>query len=233
MYAIRALRGFSLIIVDSWSAAHSGGTNDEIARLDNEVFKPLIAETGASLLILDNTGHDALTDQGRVQMQHARGASAKGDKMEVTLFFNRPFEDNNYRTRLTVKKMRLDYPWPKPKEFETPREIIEFYEMQGFEFGPPAWPSFGQPQRVLVSPEPASTTVVPPSEDPATEVSEPGKAPEPTSAAKAGDEVADRLSAGGYDPETVKVMADMKSSERRAYMRAMAALKAVPVGSPE
>lgn len=140
--ALDGLKGMDLIIVDSWSAAHQGTTNDEVARLDNEVFQPIIDATGATLLILDNTGHDVITEKGKIKPTHARGASAKGDKMEVTLQFDRPVDDNNYRTTISVRKMRMDRLIPAPETIETPRDRIEFYHVtHGMMTGTPFWPS--------------------------------------------------------------------------------------------
>lgn len=140
---IAELKGVDLIVIDSWSAARTHVTyegNQEVAQLDSETFMPIINHTGATVLLLDNTGHDAITDDGKVKADHARGASAKGDKMEVTLWFRRPSEDNNYRTTLTVKKMRLDYPIPAPLTIETPQEEIEFYHVsQGIRTLTSAW----------------------------------------------------------------------------------------------
>lgn len=130
---IAGLNGFDLVVIDSWTAARTGAkdSNEAIAALDNEVFLPLIRSTGAALVVIDNTGHDAITDRGKIKADHARGASAKGDKMEVTLWFRRPFEDNNYRTEIAVKKMRLDYPMPAPVTVETPEDEINFYYVDG------------------------------------------------------------------------------------------------------
>jgi hypothetical protein len=124
----RLLKGYDLVIVDSWSAAQQGVTNDEVADLDNRVLQPLMDETGATILILDNTGHAVITDKGRIKPDHARGASAKEDKMEVGLLFERPFESDNYRTTITMKKMRLDEPIAPPVEVYTPRDRVEFYK---------------------------------------------------------------------------------------------------------
>ena len=117
--AIDLLQGFSLIIVDSWSAAATQldirDSNKAVAVLDQEVFQPLMNETGASLLILDNTGHAMVSDKGRVvKAEHARGASAKHDKVDVALFFERPDEGDNYTTRIKVKKIRYHRSIPKP-----------------------------------------------------------------------------------------------------------------------
>ena len=123
-----SLKDYDLIIIDSWSAAQQGVSNDEVATLDRDVLQPMIDETGATVLILDNTGHTIVTDRGKVKPDHARGASAKGDKMEVTLLFERPLESDNYRTKITMKKMRLDEPMAPPVEVFTPRDRVEFYK---------------------------------------------------------------------------------------------------------
>lgn len=154
---IAALRGYDLIVVDSWTAArsHAGReSNEAVAELDNEVLLPLIKQTGATVLLIDNTGHDFVTDSGKIRADHARGASAKGDKMEVTLWFHRPFEDNNYRTTITVKKMRLDYPIPQPLTIETPQERIEFYHVsQGVRTETSAWGGGTVPEEKTASPD--------------------------------------------------------------------------------
>lgn len=129
---MKGLKGFDLIVIDSWSAARAHVRyegNEEVAALDSETLLPLIKMTGASVVLIDNTGHDAITNDGKVKADHARGASAKGDKMEVALWFHRPFEDNNYRTTIEVKKMRLNYPAPSSLTIETPQEEIEFYHV--------------------------------------------------------------------------------------------------------
>lgn len=121
------LKGYSLIVVDSWSAVHGDtNNNDSVARLDREFFLPLIEETGASLLILDNTGQAVITDRGRVQPDWARGASAKGDKMDITLMFERPDEADNHTAKIRVKKMRMDRRIPKPIVVRTDPDNIDF-----------------------------------------------------------------------------------------------------------
>lgn len=116
--------------------------------MDTTVFLPLIKMTGAAVLILDNTGHSFRTDKGDiVKSDHARGASAKGDKMDVTVMLDRPFETNNYLTRLTVKKMRMDYPMPPPVEVYTPKDTIEFYFN---DTDRPMWPGLD----IMPKPEP-------------------------------------------------------------------------------
>lgn len=135
----RGLRDFDLIVVDSWTAARAGmrDSAEQIAELDVNFFLPIIRLTGAAVIIIDNTGHDAITDKGVVKMDHARGSSAKGDKMDVTILFDRPYEDNNYLTRMSVKKMRFDHSWPQPVEVYTPTDHIEFYFKESDR---PMWP---------------------------------------------------------------------------------------------
>jgi hypothetical protein len=131
MLVIDKLKGYDLIVIDSWTASHKGGNdNEEVAQLDTEVFQPIIDGTGASLLILDNTGHSTYSEDGEHKQDHARGASAKGDKMEVTLWFDRPIKGDNYRTRISVMKMRLDHPIPEPMVVVTPRDRIEFFKSE-------------------------------------------------------------------------------------------------------
>lgn len=129
-----ALQGYSLIVIDSFNAAYQffgqrGRDDDQMAVLDNEVFQPLTQRTGAALLILDNTGKPVWTDDGPHEQTQARGTSAKGDKMDLTLMLSRPYEDNNYLTDLRVTKMRLDTPIPQRKRITAPREKlpVEFF----------------------------------------------------------------------------------------------------------
>jgi len=131
---ISALKGFDLIVVDSWNAAYrftqKGSHDDQVAELDDTFFGPIIDGTGASLVIIDNTGHDVVVGFGsKIQSQHARGSSAKGDKMDVTIFLTRPDEGNNYLTEVHVKKMRYDIPIPTKRLVVAPSEhdSIEFY----------------------------------------------------------------------------------------------------------
>jgi len=143
---IAGLKGVDLIVIDSWSSAraHKGReSNEDIAELDNDVLLPIINLTGAAVLIIDNTGHAVFTDKGKFKQDHARGASAKGDKMEVTLWFDRPYEADNYQTKLTVKKMRLDYQMPAPLVMKTPTDRIEFYHVNSETgaLGQPVWPT--------------------------------------------------------------------------------------------
>lgn len=140
---IDALKGYSLIVVDSFSAAYKGSMNDNdgIARLDAEVFLPIVEATGATLLILDNTGNPVITDRGKVSPDHARGASAKGDKMDVTLMFEKPYADNNFMTELRVEKMRFDEEKPPPVRIYTPKDSIQFFVGEKIGFGRSHWDS--------------------------------------------------------------------------------------------
>jgi hypothetical protein len=139
---LSAFKDYSLIVIDSWSSAYPHrDSNEEIARLDNDVFQPIISATGATLLILDNVGQPSFAQDGtKVTPDWARGASAKGDKMELALFFARPFEEDNYTTDLSVKKMRIDQPMPGKSRIGTPRDKIEFYYVRGGERMEPMWP---------------------------------------------------------------------------------------------
>lgn len=128
--ALDLFKGFSLIVVDSWSAAaqqlEMAESNVTVARLDTEVFLPLVEETGATVMFLDNTGHDAMTDKGPVRMKHARGASAKGDKVDLAFQFSRPDEADNYTARIEGRKIRYDRPLPKPITVRTHPHNIDF-----------------------------------------------------------------------------------------------------------
>lgn len=133
------LKGFDLIVVDSWSSVHQLGSqrmsqNDEVAWLDKEVVMPLIEETGATLMMLDNQGWE--DPKVKTKDPHVRGASAKEDKQEVCVHLARPKRLDNYTTTLTVTKMRLDHPFPAPVDITTPKDRIEFYEQDGT----PHWP---------------------------------------------------------------------------------------------
>lgn len=132
---VQALEGYDLIVVDSWNAAYrftGGGTHDDqVAELDDNFFQPIIDGTGATLVIIDNTGHDVASSFGVPRpMDHARGSSAKGDKMDVTIFLSRPDEGNNYLTEVSVKKMRYDIPIPSKRLVVAPSDHdgIEFFK---------------------------------------------------------------------------------------------------------
>jgi hypothetical protein len=150
--AIKNFEGYSLIVVDSWSSTQgdiSSNDNDAVARLDVDFFQPLVSATGATVMVIDNTGHDAITADGRVRRDSARGASRKRDIQEVELHFSRPDKDNNFRTSVEVTKMRLDVAIPPKVVIETPQDEIEFYYVsQGIMSQQPFWPGL-QVQRLL------------------------------------------------------------------------------------
>ena len=79
-----------LIVIDTLSACWSGeeNSNTEASALDSQVIRPMIGATGATVLILDHTGHPGqFTGTTRKGARAARGASAKGDKADVVLRF--------------------------------------------------------------------------------------------------------------------------------------------------
>ena len=127
---IRAFEGYSLVIVDSWSATQgdmASNDNDSVSRLDNEFLQPFVEATGATILIIDNTGHYNVTRDGIVPRNTARGASRKRDIQEVEIHFSRPDTANNFRAALEITKMRLDVPVPPRVVIETPPGRPEFY----------------------------------------------------------------------------------------------------------
>jgi len=148
---VRGLKHFDLVVVDSWTAARAGmrDSAEEISELDVGFFLPIIKQTGAAVIIIDNTGHPAITDKGVTKMDHARGSSAKGDKMDVTIQFDKPDPKNNYLTSLAVRKMRFDKAMPRDVEIYTPTDTIEFYFA---ETGKPMWPGLD----ILPKPEPTA-----------------------------------------------------------------------------
>jgi len=150
------LQGYSLIVVDSWSAVHGEtNNNDAVARLDREFFLPLIEETGATLLILDNTGKDVMGERGPIQQEEARGASAKKDKMDMALLFERPDEMDNHTTRIRVKKLRGDGHIPKPLLVRTDKDDIDFrvIDRHGTDLGS-MWEGVAPPPELQEGPAP-------------------------------------------------------------------------------
>jgi 5S rRNA maturation endonuclease (ribonuclease M5) len=142
--AIKAFEGYDLLIIDSWSQAQNsmgGNDNDAISMMDADFFQPLIDATGATLLIIDNTGKDGSDAMGKkVANEEARGASRKKDIQEVAWFLRRPDENDNFTTRISCRKMRLDVPMPQPVTIFTPRDRIEFYKLVGEGKEEPMWP---------------------------------------------------------------------------------------------
>lgn len=149
--AIKNWEGYALIVIDSWSSTQgslSSNDNDGVARLDKEFFQPLVNATGATVMVIDNTGHDAFTSDGPVKKNHARGASRKRDIQEVELAFRRTDATNNFRTSIEVTKMRLDVPIPAKEVIETPQDRIEFYYVsQGAMSDRSMWPSKAERMR--------------------------------------------------------------------------------------
>lgn len=142
--AIKNFEGYDLLIIDSWSQAQGGmgaNDNDAISAMDASYFQPLIQATGATVLIIDNTGKDGRDNEGRkVKSDEARGASRKKDIQETAWWLSRPDEENNFRTRIKCRKMRLDVAMPAPVTVETPHDRIEFYLVQsGLRTETPMW----------------------------------------------------------------------------------------------
>jgi KaiC/GvpD/RAD55 family RecA-like ATPase len=151
------LDGYALIVVDAWSAVHGNqNDNDTIARMDREWFLPLIEETGATLLLLDNVGAAMQTDGGMVEQERARGATTKGNKMDLTLLMTRPDELDNHTARIKVKKIRGEGTMTHPRLISTPEDVIDFryVDDQGTDLGP-MWPDDdAPPPEAKAKPEP-------------------------------------------------------------------------------
>lgn len=155
--AIKNFEGWDLIIVDSWSSTQgdtSSNDNDAIALMDKEFFQPLVQATGATLLIIDNTGHDSITNDGAIKRDTARGASRKRDIQEVELFFSRPEKGNNFRCRIECTKMRLDIPMPQPVVVQTTEGAIDFRYVVGGVMDKPMWPGDQVETETHADPEP-------------------------------------------------------------------------------
>jgi hypothetical protein len=80
--------GAALVVLDTLTACWSGdeGDNAAIAGLDREVLGRIVKETGASVLVLDHTGHPQAFVR-RKGVTGGRGASSKGQKADVVLDF--------------------------------------------------------------------------------------------------------------------------------------------------
>jgi hypothetical protein len=83
-----AAEGAVLIVFDTLSACWSGDENENaaIAALDRDALLPIVKDTGASVLVLDHTGHPQPFVR-RVGASAGRGASAKGQKADAVLNF--------------------------------------------------------------------------------------------------------------------------------------------------
>jgi hypothetical protein len=246
--AIHNFEGFDLLIVDSWSQAQGGmsaNDNDAISRMDAEFFQPLIAATGATLLILDNTGKDVVTEKGKTKANTAQGASRKLDIQEVGLWFDRPDVRNNFRTTIRCQKMRLDVPSPPDVTVETPQDRIEFYEVSsGILTATPHWPG------MLVTPESPTATASSAARDdatlatPATSTStgQPEVEATPTtsadgSASSPASDTSAETSDGSTDdtPEALPYRGPntLGGDDRAALQRAMASLGATALSSTD
>jgi hypothetical protein len=80
-------QGARLIVLDTFTACWSGEENDTAAVVgfDRDVVRPLIRETGASILTLDHMGHPQMIRRQGVNAP--RGSSAKGQKADFLLHF--------------------------------------------------------------------------------------------------------------------------------------------------
>jgi hypothetical protein len=78
--------GAGAVFFDTLSECWSGDENDNAAirNLNQEVFSPIV-KLGASVVVLDHTGHQGLF--ARKGATAARGASSKGQKADVVLEF--------------------------------------------------------------------------------------------------------------------------------------------------
>jgi hypothetical protein len=144
--AIKNFQGYDLLIIDSWSQAQGdmgGNDNDAVSMMDSQFFQPLIAATGATVLVIDNTGKDGKDRDGeKVANDEARGASRKKDIQETAWWLHRPTVGNNFRTKIECRKMRMNEPEPQPVIVETPQDRIEFYVVKsGYRTEEPLWPT--------------------------------------------------------------------------------------------
>jgi hypothetical protein len=83
---IHQAEGAGMVVFDTLTACWSGDENDNaaIAALDRQALKPIVDQTGASVVVVDHTGHPQAFVQ-RKGIGAARGASAKGQKADVVL----------------------------------------------------------------------------------------------------------------------------------------------------
>ncbi len=85
---VRAGRGCRFIVLDTLTAAWTGDEegNPAIAAFDRDVMQLMVRELGASVLVLDHTGHQQAFVK-RKGVTGGRGASSKGQKADVVLEF--------------------------------------------------------------------------------------------------------------------------------------------------
>jgi hypothetical protein len=83
-----ACGGAELVVLDTFTACWSGKEDDNaaVAAFDRNVLMPMLGRIGASIVVLDHTGHPQpfVRRQG---VNAGRGASAKGQKADVVLEF--------------------------------------------------------------------------------------------------------------------------------------------------
>jgi hypothetical protein len=85
---LRVSHGADLVVIDTLSATWSGdeNSNTDIVKLDREVLTPLVAKTGAGVVLIHHSGHpQAFVSRGGVGA--GRGASAMGQKADIVLVF--------------------------------------------------------------------------------------------------------------------------------------------------
>jgi hypothetical protein len=94
----------ALVVIDTLTACWSGDDSDNpsIAALDRGALAPIVANTGATVLVLDHTGHPQQFVK-RQGVTAGRGASSKGQKADVVLNFETTGE---YEFSLKCSKMR-------------------------------------------------------------------------------------------------------------------------------
>ncbi|MFN2489406.1 MAG: AAA family ATPase [Actinomycetota bacterium] len=80
-------KGADIVFLDALTAVWTGDENDnrEIADLDQQVFCPLVTN-GTAVVVLDHIGHPQAFMK-RKGVNAGRGASAKGQKSDITLEF--------------------------------------------------------------------------------------------------------------------------------------------------
>jgi hypothetical protein len=220
--AIKCFEGYDLLIVDSWSQAQGqmgANDNDAISMMDADYFQPLIAATGATVLIIDNTGKDGMGSDGmKIKNDEARGASRKKDIQEVAWWLHRPMTNNNFRTTVECRKMRLDLPMPAPVTVETPQDRIEFYVVEhAMRTEQPFWSS----QQVMTDSVTTETEATVPEWDApeTTTPSEPGPSLPGPSPALSAEEGADWSEMEAYEE---MVMTLGSASDKRAVRIARA-----------
>jgi hypothetical protein len=132
-WLIEVSQDAALVILDTLTSVWGGNglDNDEIAEFDRTVLQPLVRETGATVVVLDHTGHTQLFVK-REGISAGRGASAKGQKADVVLHFT-----SEEGTRFTIihGKNRFGAKRP-PQAFEvvdTPDGNLDIIAVEGLQ----------------------------------------------------------------------------------------------------